>query len=154
LIFNSDHQPLIAAVTCQYRPFRPHDRQLGAFPGSFRTEASIMPVGPAFGGAARPEGRPLACPRRYARRGRRGSRVKGREAIAQRREAPLRREERPRTLRGATEGHYRPAGMRGATEGHSGPRTINGTTEGPTPPVVRRALRQVRAWPMSGDRSH
>jgi hypothetical protein len=39
----------------------------------------------AFGGAARPPGRPLACPRWYARRGRRGSRVKGREAIAQRR---------------------------------------------------------------------
>jgi hypothetical protein len=28
----------------------------------FRAEASIMGVGPAFGGAARPEGRPLASP--------------------------------------------------------------------------------------------
>jgi hypothetical protein len=48
-------------------------------------------------------------------RGRRGSRVKGREATP---EAPLRREGRPRTMRGATEGLVEVClEGRGATEG-------------------------------------
>jgi hypothetical protein len=59
------------AFSCHFRPFPrrnlDHDRRT------------------VFGGAARPKGRPVGLPAKRAFRGRRGSRVKGRAAIAQRR---------------------------------------------------------------------
>jgi hypothetical protein len=81
------------------------DQQFGAFPGRFcpfprrridhaRQNRLRWRRAPIWAG--------LWPARASAQRGRRGSRVKGREAIAKRRGAPLSREGRPRTLRGAT----------------------------------------------------
>jgi hypothetical protein len=57
---------LLAPISLAASPVPPHDRCFGAFPavfGRFRAEASIMVVRPAFGGAARRRGWPVACPR-------------------------------------------------------------------------------------------
>jgi hypothetical protein len=127
-------------------------------PARFRAEARSGP-GDRLRWRRAPEGQAPACPRCTARRGRRGSEVKGRAAIAQRREAPLSSEGRPRTMRGATVGpghrrhRFQPPRppRRGGTTGfgnlpdHGRHRTHLPITTTPAPSAARSPTRAQRS---------
>ena len=105
-------------------------------------EALIVSVRPGLRWRRAPEGQTCGLPALLALRGRRGSEVKGRAAIAKRRAAPLSSEGRPRTMRGATGDPYK--------GGHERP--VAATRPAPPPPwpelcyeLATRDIRQERS---------